>query len=149
LVWSYVRSSLLGQLLWRLDNHDVDFLFLWPYFLSSLLCGSAFVAFFVNPVSLEELLLDPLLLMLLLLILLLQALLCTVLSNIVIGLLFCLLKLLQLFVFYSLFLLDVSILFKGASKAAGTLEMYIAGAILNQSVAALMVFGRTGLTFAA
>ena len=74
---------------------------------------------------------------------------CTVLSNIVIGLLFCLLKLLQLFLFYSLFLLHVGIIFKSASMAAGTLEMSIAGALFDQSVAALMVFGRTRLIFAA
>lgn len=143
MVWSYVGPSLLGQLLGRLDEHDVDFLFLWPFFLGGLLCGSAFITFFVNPVSLEELLLDPLLLLLLLF----QALLCTVLSNIAIGSLFCPLELLQLFLFYPFFLLNGSLIFKGASKAAGTLEMSIAGAVFHEPAAAWMVFGRARLVF--
>lgn len=128
LVWSYVRSSLLGQLLRRLDNHDVDFLLfiLWPHLLSGLLCGSAFIAFLVDPVSLKELLLDSLLLLLLLF----QALLGALLSNVAIGKLFCLLELFQLFMFNSLLLLDVGIIFKGAYEAACALEMPIAWAIL-------------------
>jgi hypothetical protein len=129
LVWSHVRPPLLGQLLGRLDDHDVDFPFLWPFFLNSLLRGSAFITFFVNPVSLEELLLDPLLVLMQPF----QALLCTILSNVAIGSLLCPLKLLQLFLFYPFSLLDGSLIFKGSStsKAAGTLEMSIAGAILH------------------
>jgi len=72
-----------------------------------------------------------------------------VLSNVAIGLSLCLSELQQSFFFYSLLLLNGSLIYKGASEAAGTLEIAIAGALFNEPVAALKVFGRSWGLFAA
>jgi hypothetical protein len=72
-----------------------------------------------------------------------------VLPNVAIGSLLRLSELLQLVFFYSLLLLDGGLICKGACKAAGALEMSVAGALFTESVAALMVFGRSRWLFAA
>ena len=72
-----------------------------------------------------------------------------VLSDVAIGSLLGLSELLQLVFFYSLLLLNGGLICKGACKAAGTLEMSIAGALFTESVAALVVFGGSRWLFAA